>query len=139
MQRHIEHQAIVFNAYLIEFNATKRRNTMSQKHAAKSVTGGQALPVPGKVYNVRRRSMRLLVLLTLYNAGERGADDEFVRVIIQSAYPDATVPEVRRQLAYLAKRQLVNVHKETGGRWIAYLTCYGADMIEAAKVSDQWL
>jgi hypothetical protein len=131
----------LFKAHLIEFNTTKRRNIMNQKNVlldngreyVKALTGGSTTPIPGKFCDARHIMMRWLVLLTLQPVGESGAYEQLVLALIQSAYPDATVPELRRQLTYLAKRQLINIHKEKGDLWIAYLTCYGAEKIEAAK------
>ncbi|MNW20815.1 hypothetical protein D3C71_2213900 [compost metagenome] len=48
----------------------------------------------------------------------------------QSEYPNATELELRRELDYLADRELVKLTKEPSGRWFATLTRYGTDVVE---------
>lgn len=79
---------------------------------------------------VRRESIRWTILLTLNNARPIGAYEELVLATIQAVYPDATALEIRRELDYLADRQLCQVVKEPGGRWFADLTRYGVDIAE---------
>lgn len=79
---------------------------------------------------VRRESMRWLILLTLNNARPIGAYEELVLATVQAMYPDATALEVRRELDYLADRELVDLRKEPSGRWFADLTRYGVDVTE---------
>lgn len=78
----------------------------------------------------RRESMRWYVLLTLYNAHPVGAYEELVLSTIQGIYLDATQLEVRRELDYLADRELVKLVKEPSGRWFADLGRYGVDVVE---------
>ncbi len=79
---------------------------------------------------VRRESMRWNILLILNNARPVGAYEELVLATAQGIYPDATALELRRELDYLADRELVDLKKEPGGRWFADLTRIGTDVAE---------
>lgn len=79
---------------------------------------------------VRRESMRWNILLILNNARPVGAYEELVLATAQGIYPDATALELRRELDYLADRELVDLNKEPGGRWFADLTRHGTDVAE---------
>ena len=79
---------------------------------------------------VRRESMRWNILLILNNARPVGAYEELVLATLQSIYPDATALELRRELDYLADRELVDLTKEPSGRWFADLTRHGTDVAE---------
>ena len=79
---------------------------------------------------VRRESMRWNILLILNNARPVGAYEELVLATLQSIYPDATALELRRELDYLADRELVTLNKEPSGRWWGSLTRYGTDIAE---------
>lgn len=50
--------------------------------------------------------------------------------IAKSNYPDTTPLEIRRELDYLADRQLVTIDKPQSGAWSADLTRYGIDIVE---------
>lgn len=79
---------------------------------------------------VRREALRWLILLTLNNARPIGAYEGPILAVAQSEYPDATPLELRRELDYLADRDLVTVRKEPNGKWFADLTRYGTDVTE---------
>ncbi len=79
---------------------------------------------------VRRESMRWNILLILNNARPVGAYEELVLATLQSIYPDATALELRRELDYLADRELVALNKEPSGRWFAELNRHGTDVAE---------
>lgn len=79
---------------------------------------------------VRRESMRWHILLTLNNSRPIGACEELVLATVQGIYPDATSLEIRRELDYLASRNLVDLKKEPSGRWFSGLTRYGVDLAE---------
>lgn len=78
----------------------------------------------------RREYLRWLILLTLNNARPVGAYEGPILTVAQAEYPDATALELRRELDYLADRNLVQVRKEPSGRWFADLTRYGTDLAE---------
>lgn len=79
---------------------------------------------------VRRESLRWLILLTLNNARPIGAYEGPILSVAQSEYPDATPLELRRELDYLADRELLSLRKEPGGKWFADLTRFGTDVAE---------
>jgi len=78
----------------------------------------------------RRESLRWLILLTLNNARPIGAFEGTVLAVAQSEYPDATAMELRRELDYLADRELVKLDKQPSGKWFAELTRHGVDVAE---------
>lgn len=79
---------------------------------------------------VRREAIRWYILLTLNNARPEGAYEEVVLMTIQGIYPDATPHEIRKELDYLADRQLSQVKREPSGRWFADVTRHGVDIVE---------
>ncbi len=85
---------------------------------------------------VRRESMRWNILLILNNARPVGAYEELVLATMQSIYPDATALELRRELDYLADRELVALIKEPSGRWFADLSRHGTDVAEYTVECD---
>lgn len=85
---------------------------------------------------IRREHIRWNILLTLNNARPIGAHEEVVLSVIQAIYRDATHLELRRELDYLADRELVDLRKEPSGRWFADLTRYGVDVAEYTVVCD---
>ncbi len=85
---------------------------------------------------VRRESMRWNILLILNNARPVGAYEELVLATLQSIYPDATALELRRELDYLADRELVALNKEPSGRWFAELNRHGTDVAEYTVECD---
>lgn len=85
---------------------------------------------------VRRESMRWLIVLTLNNARPIGAYEELVLSTVQAMYPDASAMEVRRELDYLADRDLVKLDKHPSGRWFADLTRNGTDLAEYTVECD---
>lgn len=78
----------------------------------------------------RRENLRWQILLTLNNARPIGAYEEVVLSVVQAMYPDASPLEVRREMDYLADRELVELRKEPSGRWFAELTRHGVDVAE---------
>jgi hypothetical protein len=84
----------------------------------------------------RRESMRWLIILTLNNARPIGAYEELVLSTVQGMFPDGTGLEVRRELDYLADRELVELRKEPGGRWFADLSRNGVDVAEYTVECD---
>ncbi len=85
---------------------------------------------------VRRESMRWNILLILNNARPVGAYEDLVLATLQSIYPDATALELRRELDYLADRELVTLNKEPSGRWFAELNRHGTDVAEYTVECD---
>ncbi len=88
------------------------------------------------MHKVRREDIRWQILLTLNNARPIGAYEELVMTVIRSTYPDATPLELRRELDYLADRELVTLNKEPSGRWFAELNRHGTDVAEYTVECD---
>ena len=79
---------------------------------------------------IRRESIRWQILLTLNNARPIGCYDKLVLSVIQAEYSDATTHEIRKELAYLAERQLLKIRREPDGLWHVELIRYGVDIVE---------
>jgi len=79
---------------------------------------------------IRRETIRWNLLLALNNGRPLGAFESVLLSIIQAEYPDATQNEVRRELDYLADRELVEIKKQPDGRWHSELTRHGVDIVE---------
>ncbi|MBP9800645.1 MAG: hypothetical protein KBD39_11080 [Sterolibacterium sp.] len=78
----------------------------------------------------RRESMRWNMLSTLNKNRPYTLHEARLGEIVQALYPDASPLEVRRELDYLADRQLVEITKEPSGSWFADLTRHGIDLAE---------
>ncbi len=85
---------------------------------------------------LRREALRWLILLSLNHARPAGTDESVVLSVAQSEYPDATALELRRELDYLADRELVELGKHPDGRWSAKLTRFGVDVAEYTVVCE---
>lgn len=81
-------------------------------------------------HRIRREALRWLVLLTLNNARPIGAFEGPILSVAQAEYPDATPLELRRELEYLAERDLIELDKQPSGRWFSHLTRHGVDVAE---------
>lgn len=79
---------------------------------------------------VRRESLRWYLLLALNNARPEALSEDVIQATMRSIYPDVTPVEVRKELDYLADRDLVKLRKEPSGRWWGDLTRYGVDIAE---------
>jgi len=79
---------------------------------------------------VRRETIRWNILVTLNNARPLGANEAIVLSVIRAEYPDATHEEVRRELDYLERRDLVAIKHQPDGVWICELTRWGIDVAE---------
>ncbi|WP_432719861.1 hypothetical protein R0381_003636 [Jeongeupia wiesaeckerbachi] len=82
------------------------------------------------ITKVRRESMRWNLINTLNKARPYTSSEQFLLEVMHAIYPDATALEVRRELDYLADRDLVELNKTPSGPWFANLTRYGVDIAE---------
>lgn len=79
----------------------------------------------------RTRHLRWLVLLTLNHARPLGGADRMVLQVAQAEYADATLNELRRELDYLQRRELIALRRPPdAGPWYAELTRHGIDVAE---------
>ena len=65
--------------------------------------------------------MRRNILLTLDCAKPIGAFDRLILSVIQADQPDTTKEELRRELDYLAGRDLIKAEQRQDGRWFCQL------------------
>lgn len=79
---------------------------------------------------VRRESLRWNLLNTLNKARPHTTHEQFLLEVMRAIYPDASPLELRRELDYLADRELVKLNKSPAGTWFADLTRYGVDIAE---------
>lgn len=79
---------------------------------------------------VRREGLRWLILLALNHARPSPLHEAVVLSAAQAVYGDATALELRREMDYLADRDLVKLDKQPSGAWLADLTRYGTDIVE---------
>lgn len=79
---------------------------------------------------VRRESMRWNLINTLNKARPYTSNEQFLLEVMRAIYQDATALEIRRELDYLADRDLVELNKTPSGAWFADLTRYGVDIAE---------
>lgn len=80
---------------------------------------------------IRRETVRWDILLTLNNALPNSAHEKLVLSVVQrSGYPNAGRDEVRRELDYLAERDLIRVEHKPDGHWECKLKRYGVDVVE---------
>ncbi|MGL4752669.1 MAG: hypothetical protein ACRCXB_09680, partial [Aeromonadaceae bacterium] len=70
----------------------------------------------------RRESMRWYILLTLNTSRPVDPTEVLVLSTIRGVIPDATAEELRRELDYLADRQIATIDKQPHGMWVAGLT-----------------
>ncbi|MDR2113410.1 MAG: hypothetical protein LBQ62_09980 [Candidatus Accumulibacter sp.] len=85
---------------------------------------------------IRRESMRWNLLNTLNKARPYTTNETFLLDVMRAIYPDATGLEIRRELDYLADRQLLAINKTPGGAWFADLTRTGVDLAEYTVVCE---
>ena len=79
----------------------------------------------------RTRHLRWLILLTLNHARPLGGQDKMVLQVAQAEYADATLNELRRELDYLHRRELITLRRPPdGGPWYAELSRHGVDVAE---------
>lgn len=79
----------------------------------------------------RREYLRWLLLLCLNAARPAGCSEVLALVSVRGALSDAQQKEVRDELDYLAKRDLIKLDKsELRPHWMAELTREGIDVVQ---------
>jgi Fe2+ or Zn2+ uptake regulation protein len=79
---------------------------------------------------IRRETLRWLILRTLHSSQEIGASEALVRNVVEAQIPDVTSSEIRRALDYLEKRKLIDITDRDRPVWIAVINRYGCDVVE---------
>lgn len=85
---------------------------------------------------IRREGMRWNLLKTLHKAAPYTSNEAFLLDVMRSIYPDATPLEMRKQLDYLADRDLIALVKTPSGTWFADIDRYGTDIVEYSVDCD---
>ncbi|MCE2691646.1 MAG: hypothetical protein LW862_17820 [Rubrivivax sp.] len=78
----------------------------------------------------RRETIRWLLLVALNVARPVGMSLAAIRSVVSATYADATDLELKRELDYLADRDLVTIQRDPLGAWHAELTRAGVDVAE---------
>lgn len=79
---------------------------------------------------IRREQIRWYLLVAINVSRPVGIYTEALLPIIQATYPDATHQELRKELDYLADRELVAIKRDPTERWFCDLMRYGIDVVE---------
>lgn len=87
---------------------------------------------PDLVKKERRERVRWFILRTLDVARPQGCYLPTILDTLHTIYRDATELEVKRELDYLADRELVKVQIDATEQWFAELDRYGVDVVEYA-------
>ncbi len=82
------------------------------------------------IQRARRESLRWNLINTLNKARPYTTHESFLHDVMQRIFPDVTPHEIRRELDYLADRELVELKKEPAGVWFADLGRLGVDLAE---------
>jgi len=78
----------------------------------------------------RREEIRWMILRALYAAQPIGTTEIIVMAAIVPVCPDVTINEIRRELDYLAERDLVTVSNTHMPVWFAKINRHGIDLVE---------
>ena len=78
----------------------------------------------------RREELRWMILRALNAAQPIGTTEIIVLKAIEPVVPDVTLIELRRELDYLAERDLVTVDSEDTPVWFAKINRHGIDIVE---------
>ena len=84
----------------------------------------------------RRETMRWLILRPLEAGGSLGCGEALIRATVDGEIPDGTAREIRTQLDYLERRELVTISGRDRPTWIAKLTRIGTDVVEYTVPCD---
>lgn len=79
---------------------------------------------------VRRESIRWHILVAVNSGAPEIVAETLILSAIQAIPIECTALELRKQLAYLEERQLLNLERNEGAPWTATLTRGGADVAE---------
>ena len=85
---------------------------------------------PAQIAKARSETMRWLLLVVIDLSRPRGINTAALLPIIQGTYPDATHREIRLELDYLEKRELVSIEIDPLDNWFANLKRYGIEVVK---------
>jgi hypothetical protein len=86
------------------------------------------MDVPVDFEKARREELRWRILKALDAAQPIGTSETIVRNSVEPVVPDVTLIEVRKELDYLAERDLITVERRQV--WFAKINRYGIDVVE---------
>lgn len=78
----------------------------------------------------KREQLRWLILITLNSARPIGANEGLILNVVSDIQGGVTPLELRRELDYLADRELVELTNKNSPVWHAELMRYGVDVVE---------
>lgn len=78
----------------------------------------------------RRETLRWYLLLTLHAGSYIGCGEPIILSTLSSIVVGVTQVEIRRELDYLAHRDLVEITGQDTPCWVAKLTRVGTDLVE---------
>jgi hypothetical protein len=84
----------------------------------------------------RRESIRWHIMVALNSGRPEPVAEPLILSAIQSIPIECTARELRRELGYLAERELIEVRRLEGAPWIAHLTRHGVDVTEYTVECD---
>ncbi len=84
----------------------------------------------------KREQLRWLILLALYAAEPMGTSEAVVKNAIEPVVLDVTMMDKRRQLDYLAERNLIKLTQRDCAVWQAKINRYGIDVVEYTVECD---
>ena len=82
------------------------------------------------IAKARRENLRWVILQALNSARPIGASELVIYSAVQPVVPDVTQLELRRELDYLAERNLIELTEQDSPAWFAKLARYGVDVVE---------
>lgn len=77
-----------------------------------------------------RETLRWLILLSLNAARPMGAGEALIFSIARQELPDVTPRELRLEMDYLERRELIEIEGRDEAQWRAELTRIGTDIAE---------
>ena len=80
----------------------------------------------------RRERIRWFILRALDVSRPVGAYLQAILDVVATVYRDTTDLEIKRELDYLAERDLVELKIDPTGQWFAKLERFGVDVVEYA-------
>lgn len=84
----------------------------------------------------RRERIRWFILRALDVSRPEGSHLPTIVDVVRTVYRDATDLEVKREVDYLAERELVILRVDPVGQWFAKLDRFGVDVVEYAVDCD---
>lgn len=82
------------------------------------------------VQKARREELRWLILNALYAAQPIGTSETVIKNAIEPVILDITLLEIRKELDYLAERNLISMNCRDTPVWNAKINRHGIDVVE---------